>query len=601
MRTLVAAAATAALLCGLVAQTIRAGAVTGYDSSYAGESAFLTLGRGATGSFTVFFANTGATSWVRGGASQVDLAACRDDKLTCDAQDTSEAAFNSGWRSPTRYATHTQASVAPGAIGTFTYSVAVPATAAAGTYRFNGAVVLASSGADLHNEGYFQDVTVEVAAAAATLTDLDPVEGSVEGGDTVTITGTGFDCSPEPQALFGDAAGDVFACSTTSLSVETPEHAAGTVDVTVVNAGSSASNALPFEFVDDVRPTFESIAPEGQTVTLRFSEPVCADNGTLTADTEIRVRVNGADVTESGISFADCGDDEFADTGTLSVTQSVSEGDEVSVTITTTGADDIFDESDNAMDAGATRTEFAEADETDPVLESATASDEQTLEVVFSEPVECDGTDRGQFVFDPDESGEDDVTASDVDCDGSDTVTLDFPTDTFAGGVTGALEYTADDDPIADPSGNRAANASVAIVPSEADEPTIEDAFVSASAGLRNSADDDDEITIVFSENMNSTTTSDLIRVLDADGTIADIKCTSLATADNDVFDAECDYDGDELVITLLEDPAGEVIADGDTPGVQWPAEIIDTSNIKDQELNDVDLDNSDDVTIDFE
>lgn len=132
----------------------------GFDSAYAGESAFLVLSRGQTGTFTVFFSNTGTVSWVRGTSTQVDLVACLEDKVTCNAQDATEVAFSSGWLSLTRYATHSQSSVAPGQIGTFTYSVSVPFDAAAGTYRFNGALAVSSSGRDVHNEGYYQDVTV---------------------------------------------------------------------------------------------------------------------------------------------------------------------------------------------------------------------------------------------------------------------------------------------------------------------------------------------------------------------------------------------------------------------------------------------------------
>jgi len=168
MRRIVTAITAAALAFSLVAQaTPASAAVTGYDSSYSGESAFLSLDQGDTGSFTVFFANTGTTTWASGTSTQVDLAACTEDKVTCDAQDSSDADFNDGWLSATRYATTTQSAVAPGQIGTFTYNVMVPADAAADTYRFNGALVLASTGADIHNEGYFQDVTVAEADAPA--------------------------------------------------------------------------------------------------------------------------------------------------------------------------------------------------------------------------------------------------------------------------------------------------------------------------------------------------------------------------------------------------------------------------------------------------
>src|SRR5687767_7950951 len=166
MRRIVTAITAASLAFSLVAMATPANAaVPGYDSAYAGESAFLNLNQGQTGTFTVFFANTGSTSWVRGTTTQVDLAACLEDKVTCNAQDATEAPFNSGWLSTVRYTTQTQTTVAPGQIGTFTYNVAVPATQAAGTYRFNGALVLASTGADIRNEGYYQDVTVTAPTA----------------------------------------------------------------------------------------------------------------------------------------------------------------------------------------------------------------------------------------------------------------------------------------------------------------------------------------------------------------------------------------------------------------------------------------------------
>ncbi|MGH2798738.1 MAG: hypothetical protein ACRDM0_13935 [Thermoleophilaceae bacterium] len=47
---------------------------SGYDSSYAGESAFVELGPGQTNEFQVFFANTGTITWTRGSATQVDEA-----------------------------------------------------------------------------------------------------------------------------------------------------------------------------------------------------------------------------------------------------------------------------------------------------------------------------------------------------------------------------------------------------------------------------------------------------------------------------------------------------------------------------------------------
>jgi len=200
MRRIITAITAVALALSLAASAAPANAaVPGYDSAYAGESAFLTLAPGQSGTFTVFFANTGTTSWVRGTASQVDLAACLENKTTCNAQDASEAPFNSGWLSATRYATHTQTTVAPGQIGTFTYNVMAPATATAGTYRFNGALVLASTGADIHNEGYYQDVTIAAVVAAQVIT-LVPAAQFRQVGQIATLTLTATTTGGAAQA-----------------------------------------------------------------------------------------------------------------------------------------------------------------------------------------------------------------------------------------------------------------------------------------------------------------------------------------------------------------------------------------------------------------
>src|SRR5436305_1156420 len=128
----------------------------------------------------------------RGTGTQVDLAACLEDKVTCNAQDASEASWNSGWLSSTRYATTTQTTTAPGSLGTFSYNVTAPVGATAGTYRFNGDVVLSTTGERIHPEGYYQDATIGGGGGgAATLTGISPTFGSTSGGTAVTLTGTG--------------------------------------------------------------------------------------------------------------------------------------------------------------------------------------------------------------------------------------------------------------------------------------------------------------------------------------------------------------------------------------------------------------------------
>jgi hypothetical protein len=153
-------ASTLALAFTLAADPFQARAVTGYDSAYSGETAFMNAAPGQTVNFQVFFTNTGTTTWTRNTGTQVDLAACLADKTSCNLQDASEAAWNAGWLSAVRYATTTQTTVAPGSVATFSYNVRAPDNVLAGTYRFNGDLVLASTGERIHPEGYFQDATV---------------------------------------------------------------------------------------------------------------------------------------------------------------------------------------------------------------------------------------------------------------------------------------------------------------------------------------------------------------------------------------------------------------------------------------------------------
>src|SRR2546425_11364198 len=145
------------LVCQLVATVtaVRADAALPYDSLYQFESAFLTVKPGDTNTFSVFFANTGTTVWAAGAATQVNLAVCAADKVTCNIA-SPNGSWNPGtWLSSTAYTTHAKPAVAPGDFSAFSYSVRAPAGAAGGTYRFNGDLVLAATGARIHPEGYY--------------------------------------------------------------------------------------------------------------------------------------------------------------------------------------------------------------------------------------------------------------------------------------------------------------------------------------------------------------------------------------------------------------------------------------------------------------
>jgi len=125
------------------------------DANYFGQSAYVTAVPGQILQFTVAFMNTGSCGWVRGASTQVNLAVC------CPLNSVSSLyAWSYQWYSATAYATTTTDYVGPGQIGWFTYAVRPPIGAAAGTYRFYGELVIATTGAALNPQGYYQEVTI---------------------------------------------------------------------------------------------------------------------------------------------------------------------------------------------------------------------------------------------------------------------------------------------------------------------------------------------------------------------------------------------------------------------------------------------------------
>lgn len=607
MRRIVTAITAATLAFSLVAQAAPADAAAGFDSAYAGESAFLTLRGGDLGTFTVFFVNTGTTTWVRGTTSQVDLAVCLENKVTCDISSPTTAGFKNNWLSSTRYATHTQTSVAPGQAGTFTYNIRVPLTAAAGTYTFNGALVVSATGADVHNEGYYQAATVAVLTQSAQLTSLSPDEGTVSGGDNVVITGEGFLCAPAPTVTFGTPTATILSCGATSLTVVSPPASqAGEVGVIVTNSAAGASNKLTFTYVDDVPPTFDEITVESQTVTLTFSEPVCA-NATLADPTDISIKVNGsqADWLASSITAPECGTDSAEQTFTVQIDPadvSVFEGDNVSVTITSTGADEIEDAAGNTMERARTRSATAAADVAPPTMTEAEATDDNTLVVTWDEGVDCGDADaKAAFTFKPESGGTE--TATNVVCNTTEEVTLTFGANTFDVGDKGVLTYDPGDidaaDRVEDATGNTADGQSIDITPLSA--PIITSAKATDVSGF--TAVTGDKIELVFDREMTDTNVTTMQLLLtDGNDTSLILACGNDFDTDDGRIGATCAWNGDSdsVEITLGEDTtsSGDVGTEGGFTGLQWPATIEDQIGWTSAADIDLDIDGSTDLKI---
>ena len=84
--------------------------------------------------------------------------------------------------------------------------------------------------------------------AAPTLASVGPTSGPAAGGTTVTLTGTGLTGTTD-VTFDGVPATDVVVVDDSTVTVTTPAHAAGTVDVVVTTSGGSATATAAFDYL----------------------------------------------------------------------------------------------------------------------------------------------------------------------------------------------------------------------------------------------------------------------------------------------------------------------------------------------------------------
>ncbi|MDP9265879.1 MAG: CAP domain-containing protein [Chloroflexota bacterium] len=106
-----------------------------FHSAFVDQTAYPVLQPGATGSVTVRFKNSGTAGWQRGvPRQQANLG------FIGDVSTFSDLGMNVGWPATSRVATTTEATVAPGGVATFTFSVRAPASP--GVYQLPLRVVI---------------------------------------------------------------------------------------------------------------------------------------------------------------------------------------------------------------------------------------------------------------------------------------------------------------------------------------------------------------------------------------------------------------------------------------------------------------------------
>ena len=115
--------------------------------------------------------------------------------------------------------------------------------------------------------------------ASPSISNVSPLVGSSAGGDSVTVTGSGFTIASGLRVVFGgtDATVNLGASTPTSIVVTTPAHAAGTVDVVVVNPDGQAgirTSAFTFNVCTfQLSPASASYSSSAATGTVTVTAP----------------------------------------------------------------------------------------------------------------------------------------------------------------------------------------------------------------------------------------------------------------------------------------------------------------------------------------
>jgi hypothetical protein len=119
------------------------------------------------------------------------------------------------------------------------------------------------------------------ASTDPTISGVSPSTGPAPGGNSVTITGTGFVAGATVR--FGDAvATNVTVTGSTHITLTAPAHAAGAADVTVVNPdgrGVTAVSAYLYVAINPLPPPDPSGAPASGASPLPVPRPAGASQG----------------------------------------------------------------------------------------------------------------------------------------------------------------------------------------------------------------------------------------------------------------------------------------------------------------------------------
>ena len=173
----------------------------------------------------------------------------------------------------------------------------------------NGDVINSSDNPAMYNRTATITVSCTPAGSATpTVTSLSPTTGSVLGGTTVTLTGTNL-TGITNVSFGGTAATDITGNTATSVTVRTPAHAAGAVNVVATASAGSTTVTNGFTY-----------AKAAQTIT--FADPGAQNFGaapTLTASASSGLALAFTSATTGVCTISSAGVLTFVTVGTCTI------------------------------------------------------------------------------------------------------------------------------------------------------------------------------------------------------------------------------------------------------------------------------------------
>jgi hypothetical protein len=145
-----------------------------------------------------------------------------------------------------------------------------------GNELYNQAVAGVVNGTQVYSQAFL--VLAAGFVPAPRVTGISTTRGPTSGGTSVTITGTGF--TGATAASFGSTAANSFTVGTsTSITAVAPAAPAGTVDVTVTNAGGTSATSAADQFTFIAPPTVTAVSPN--------SSPLAGGNWVTVTGTDL--------------------------------------------------------------------------------------------------------------------------------------------------------------------------------------------------------------------------------------------------------------------------------------------------------------------------